>query len=440
MSASPPLVIATAIAGGLVARCVVSNLLKCQRQRRRRQNLTGSELLEIRNAVTSGDVEVLEKIVKGRRFRNVQLLGPIIHNTVTSEDSIRMTNLLLCCGVDANVCVGGKALIHVICEKSSGYSAFLELLISRGANPNLPDTTNSSCTPLHLACTKGNIALVRILLKHPDINIDVVNDYGWHASHLAAATNRVQIMDLLKQRNVNFNVANKRGSTPLHLSCTAQSHAATKWLLKENADVAVCDNEMNTPLHFLMSSGVKQPILAELLQMMLDSGASTTARNRRLRTPLHNSLQKGHGRLSVILINEGADVAASDDQKVTAIHLVASCGDVGMLTHLLEVHPNAALFDSRNRTPLSVAAANGHYKVIDLLISVGVPLNTIDSNGHTPLLSALHNDRKKAALHILRAGADGSITDKDGNSPLAVALHQGMSSCIMVHYDRSGQT
>eukprot|EP01060_Flectonema_neradi_P009217 TRINITY_DN1658_c1_g1_i1.p1 TRINITY_DN1658_c1_g1~~TRINITY_DN1658_c1_g1_i1.p1 ORF type:complete len:445 (+),score=51.18 TRINITY_DN1658_c1_g1_i1:104-1438(+) len=426
MSASPPLILLTAIAGGLVARCVVFNVIKCRRTRRRHQNLTSADLLEIRNSVTTGNIEKLLSIVKGRRFKNAHLLGPIIHSTITSETNFPIMSQLLSCGIDPDIRIGGKALIHVVCEKSSGFADFLELLLSRGGDPNLPDTTNSSCTPLHLACTKGNLPLVTILLNHPNIQVDLVNDYGWHASHLAAATNRVPILNLLKQRNVDFNVTNKRGSTPLHLSCTAQSHASTKWLLKEGVDVTLRDNDMNTALHFLMSSGVKQPILAELLQMMLDLGASVTAKNKRLRTPLHNSLQKGHGKLSIVLINEGAEVAAADDQKVTAMHLAASCGDLGMLQHLLMVHPNAALFDSRNRSPLAVAGANGHHKVIDLLISAGVPLDTIDSNGHTPLLSALHNDRKESALQILRAGADGSIVDKDGNSPLAVAVHQGM--------------
>ena len=357
----------------------------------------------------------------------------LLHSAV-ARDMVHIVSLLLAHGVPPDIAIRGKYPIHVACERKLVRSEMLETLLRYGASPNAEDAGNSDVTALHLSVTHGNLRNVELLLAHPETDRAKANAYGWQPAHLAAAMNRLDVLQLLNvagSTQIDVTQRNNRGSLPLHLSCTAQAHAASKWLIAHaHSAVLAVDDDGNTPLHLALLSTDKRPALHEVVDLLLQHGATVTAKNARGRTPLHNSLSRGHGKLSAVLLVEGADPSFADDALVTPMHLAASCGDVGMLALLLGYRKDTSgagldLQDAKGRTPVHVASANGHLSCLELLVKHGADLNTVDDASVTPLLSALHNDRRDTAAALVRGGACGNVTDKDGNTALAISVYQG---------------
>ena len=367
-------------------------------------------------------------------------VGVLLLHAAVSRSALDLVCLLLECGVSPHTPLKGRTPLHAACDKAAPATAVVDALLAHGADTNAVDARNACVTPLHLAVTHGSVPLVERLLAAKGADSNKENSCGWRPVHLAAATNNVEMLRLLHKADPSLDaaVANARGSTPLHLACTAQAHAASKYLLTQtNAGPAVTagDYEKNTPLHLLLLSTVKHPSLNEAVELLIQKGANVACPNARGRTPLHNALSRGHGKLSVLLLVTGADPMAVDDSKVSPVHLAASCGDRAMLAILLKhlaerVSAEAAQeclnrADERGRTPVHVAAASGHAGCIELLAQHGASMNTKDTTRATPLLTALHSDRRRASLTLVHCGASGDVSDGDGNTPLSLALYQG---------------
>ena len=70
----------------------------------------------------------------------------------------------------------------------------------------------------------------------------------------------------------------ENGSSPLHIACREDFETTCK-LLDLNADPMARNDKGDTPLHYVAS--------AEMIDVMLQSGADINAQNSQQRTPLH---------------------------------------------------------------------------------------------------------------------------------------------------------
>lgn len=87
------------------------------------------------------------------------------------------------------------------------------MILDKKGDVNVKDIRGA--TPLHRAASKGNTAIVRLLLEHPDINIDLKDIYGNSPLHLACEEDRVEESKLLVKHGADINVPNKESKTPL---------------------------------------------------------------------------------------------------------------------------------------------------------------------------------------------------------------------------------
>lgn len=79
----------------------------------------------------------------------------------------------------------------------------------------LNQKTNEGFTPLHFACFKGNLQLVKILIEK-GCRTDLVNEQGLGIMHVAAQADQVTVMTYLKEVGIPIMQIDKNGSTPLH--------------------------------------------------------------------------------------------------------------------------------------------------------------------------------------------------------------------------------
>jgi ankyrin repeat protein len=242
---------------------------------------------------------------------------------------------------------GGETALHKAAAR--GELKIVELLIGGGAK-FLAD--ESGYTPLHVACKKDRIDVVKTLLKHrPEAALESLSD-GRTPFYFAVKKGHVKVVELLiselRKQNVK-QLPMLQGETLLHVAMDEDTYkpAVVEVLLKRFPDSVNLPNEEGwTPLHRAVDEKN-----AAAINQLLKAGASNKAAGKLL-SPFMCACRMGH---------------------------------VDSVKAFLEVQPKAAFEKTPNgTTPLHYAALHGHAKIVQLLIDKGVE-HTTTQKGNTPL-------------------------------------------------------
>lgn len=293
--------------------------------------------------------------------------------------------------------------------------------------------TSIGHTPLMYACEKGHLEAVDAFLKH-------INDINTVHRALAWAANRGRakvVERILQHPGVDVN-CKVRGDTPLFLACGQSDVDTIRILLQNGADSSInCEGSggeferharptsMDEPqlncLHQLCKSWHRSvdvsPGLADILNLLVESGADINQRCPRGRTPLHNA-SRSPG-LTRMLISAGADAKAADELGMTPLHLAIS-GDV-VAALIEEGNADMTAKNIKGQTPLHTLISFCRDEALLKLLEYGPDCNVRDPKGNTALHMALTTYPVKPP-GVLRAmitnGADPNIRNHDGESPL----------------------
>jgi len=116
----------------------------------------------------------------------------------------------------------GKADLEA--KDNEGYTAFhyavmsgnednVEYFLSKNANPSSKDKYNSA--PLHFAAFKGHLAITKLLLSSPNIDINATNSKGETPLHWAVKNeDSLRLVTLLVDKGANAKAKNNLKETP----------------------------------------------------------------------------------------------------------------------------------------------------------------------------------------------------------------------------------
>lgn len=230
------------------------------------------------------------------------------------------------------------------------------LLTQYDMDVNIADKHN--ITPLHVACERQNLYVVRMLL---DLGANVnacdengntplyfasgrIRQLGGHTGEHADYDDYIAILRLLLYKGANARAVNSKGQAPLHVVCKERCLEAIQMLIEHGADVNAVDNDGISPL---LQACPKGNVRVNLLLM-----SDTVMRGYWGAGPI---VKNGHDIIHVLL-NAGADVNVTD-----------SHGD----------------------TPLVIACAQRSPEVVRMLLTNGAHVNHVNKDGKSPLLSLL---------------------------------------------------
>jgi cytohesin len=119
-----------------------------------------------------------------------------------------------------------------------------------------------------------------------------------------------------------------RQDESLHDACANGDLHKVQEILQKDSDIPNrLDQRIGllseTPLHVAARKGH-----ADILQLLLNHGASVNAEDDFGNTPLPRATSGGHDDIVQLLLNNGADVNAVDDNDVTPLHEAAFRGHV----------------------------------------------------------------------------------------------------------------
>ena len=163
---------------------------------------------------------------------------------------------------------------------------------------DLERRTKSGETPLHLACSKNHLLVVKALLRHG------VEVNPWTTVTSPKPSSRSVFSKSARREGLES--SHVLPSTPLHYSCLAGNYDCADQLLKSGAWVNAPQEDGRTPLMLSVESGNHQ-----LVSLLLESGAQPNAATSSLcLTALHISCRKANLELTKLLIQRGANVWA----------------------------------------------------------------------------------------------------------------------------------
>ena len=178
----------------------------------------------------------------------------------------------------------------------------------------------------------------------------------------------------------------------------------------------------------------------DVVNDLLESGASVAAKDMSGDTPLHDAAVHGTSQMVQLLLLKGAEKDALNNHEQTPLYLAVSCDKVAVALALLAAGADITLrYPAHKETILHVAGASGHHHVdiMRAVIESGADVNAVDTKKRTPLHRATRYNNRAGAIDVLvEAGADIEARDRDGCTPLHYATDQvclGTSLALLKH-------
>lgn len=259
----------------------------------------------------------------------------------------------------------------------AGYDDIARLLLSRGADPRWPEPDAPEGTSVHAASSRGNIAILKLLLEHganPNEDIDSTST----ATTFAATP---EVRALLESHGGDLGMYD-----------TAWIETKGELLRQMAADQrdthrigAAFAMSADRPelLARLLGAGLRMPTVhtscqgylvnAAALRMLLAHGMSPDQMNWQHQTLLHHAATQETTECAAILVDAGASLTARDDEyQSTPLAWAARTNRLAMVEFLLSRGAPVNLPDDEEwATPLAWAERRGHQEIAAVLRARG---------------------------------------------------------------------
>ncbi|NXH06431.1 PLPL9 phospholipase, partial [Loxia leucoptera] len=327
----------------------------------------------------------------------------------------------------------GWSPAHIAVEFGRRESFRHNHILRQGA-PGLQGCVNSTdsedgCTPLHLACRKGDVECLLELLECR-ARVDITDKNGETVFHYAVRGNNPQIIELLgRPLNTGLDHLSHEGLTALHLACQLGKEDMVRSLLKCRASCSVVGT-LGYPIHTALKFSQKG-----CAQAILEADASQVCSKdpRYDATPLHWAKK---AELTRLLLEYGSEVNASSRTADMALHIAVQRGrlDCAMVLLTHGAHTNARGRDGN--TPLHLAMKHDHLDMIKAIIVFGGDVEIPNDFGETPGLLAARSSKganRKVLLDLLQTVGTERChpppnPDSPSRAPSAASFLEGQPS------------
>ena len=203
-------------------------------------------------------------------------------------DSDRILQMLLRCGykvdwevtISINSAIGdekGNALLWAITGERSRRITMDVLRTLLDAAVDVDYTTRRSLvTPLMVAASNGNVALVNLLLEH-NPEVDLIDHLRWTAQTYASENGHLEIVQRLAERGC------KKYDGSLHEAARQLHHKIVRYLISQGHDVddpCTLHEGRSALQELLLKTQIltsdKRPALEKTLKALFDAGADST--------------------------------------------------------------------------------------------------------------------------------------------------------------------
>jgi len=197
------------------------------------------------------------------------------------------------------------------------------------------------CSPLFIACKKGNVEIVEYLVSMCSANLEqrglyeVQDDRSVHnvtPLWCASVAGKFRVVDVLVRYGADVNSMSDTGSTPVRSACFMTHLDIVKLLVNNNADIQKPNFNGGTCLINSVQS-------VELCEFLLRNGAEVNAQDIQCKTALHYAIQEHRFETTKLLLSYGANPYLESRYKDDALQTACLKGAAEIfqyLTHALD--------------------------------------------------------------------------------------------------------
>jgi hypothetical protein len=243
-------------------------------------------------------------------------------------------------------------------------------------------------TTLQAAVHAGDLQRVEAMLSaSPDL-VNAKSEQGLTLLHLAAQTDRLDLVDYLLGVGADVGAADMMGNTPLHIAAARFRARVAEQLIAAGADVGARDADGLTPLARAAATGPDAPevdvLLAAVAEVLLAAGADVNAADHQGLTPLDHAVSRGHPQLVALLREHGAATGEPQHPAEGTRDTWPTYASIGpRLLNVQDNYPDIAL-----RYDLGLSYEGRHLWAIRISDNVGVE----EDEPEFRFISSLHGD------------------------------------------------
>lgn len=288
--------------------------------------------------------------------------------------NIEVARELLSLGASVNMQSSrGRSAMHeaIIHEHNDMVNLLLSAkTLGQSIDVNLKYTRGNSRTPLMMAirCRDESRQMAYALLKHPEIDINLVDQYGDTALSLATWEDSQELLDaILSCKNVDVNSIEKVGGrSPLISAAEQGKEGMVTSLLNNKASIDLKDRRGGTAAFRAVEGGH-----AATLEVLMKHNTDIFIKDEEGRTLMHRAAEKNQCNILQTLKVRGLDVNAVDKYGMTPLHRACELDHLEVGELLLEMGADSTIQDSAQRTPFTAAWQFRNTDLIDICLQKG---------------------------------------------------------------------
>ena len=314
--------------------------------------------------------------------------------------------------------ISGNTPLHEACqfEEKHGYSICAKtvqhLILEKNCNPSICNEQHE--LPLHLACRKCSLEIVKLVSRVDDVNSQTISgntplheacqfEEKYDYSNKCVET----VQHLILEKNCNPSICNEQHELPLHLACRKCSLEIVK-LVSGVDDVNSQTTSGNTPLHeacqFESESGYRNECLETVQHLILEKNCNPSICNKQYELPLHLASRRG---------------------SLEIVKLVSKVDDMNLQT-------------LSGNTPLHEACMSTFYRLkelLEFLIEKGCKTKCQNDVGKTPLHCLCESRSSTTAIEYLLSisKSELSVADNEGQTPIMLTTNLSITKILLKH-------